>query len=85
MISLMDESLYFSHTRNYKQETIYYIQDIKTILKKLFTLILKKNRNVQWFLAISTRIKRQIKLTSNVPRANNKRLEQLERFYSGKN
>ena len=46
MISLMDESLYFSHTRNYKQETIYYIQDIKTILKKLFTLILKKNRNV---------------------------------------
>ena len=42
----MDESLYFAYTRNYKQETIYYIQDIKTIFKKLFTSILKKNRNL---------------------------------------
>ena len=46
LISLMDESLYFAHTRNYMQETIYYIQDIKTIFKKLFILILKKNRNL---------------------------------------
>ena len=42
----MDESLYFAHTRNYKEETIYYIKDIKTIFKKLFTFILKKNRNL---------------------------------------
>ena len=27
LISLMNESLYFVHTRNYKQETIYYIQE----------------------------------------------------------
>ena len=55
----MDESLYFAHTRNYKQETIYYIQDIKTIFKKFFTLILKKNKFIMVF--------GQIKLTSNVP------------------
>ena len=42
----MDERLYFAHTRNYKEETIHYMQDIKTIFKKLFTFILKKNRNL---------------------------------------
>ena len=35
----MDESLYFVHTRNYKQDTLYYIQENKTIFEKLFTLI----------------------------------------------
>ena len=29
-----------------KQETIYYIQETKTIFKKFFTLILKRNRNL---------------------------------------
>ena len=30
----MDESLYFAHTRNHKQEAIYYIQEIETIFEK---------------------------------------------------
>ena len=30
----MDESLYILHTRNYKQETMYYIQETKTISEK---------------------------------------------------
>ena len=38
----MDKSLYFAHTRNCKQETIYYIQETKTIFEKFFTLILKR-------------------------------------------
>ena len=42
----MDKSLYFVHTRNSKQETIYYIQETKTIFEKFFTLILKRNRNL---------------------------------------
>ena len=83
LISLMDESLYFEHTRNCKQETIYYIQQTKTLFEKFFTLILRRNRNIM-VLVISTG-KRQIRLSSNVSRANNKWLEQLERFYSGKN
>ena len=67
LISLMDESLYFAHTRNYKQEAIYYTQGIKTIFKKFFTLI--EIYNGFWSFL---REKRQIKLTSNVPRVNNK-------------
>ena len=49
VISLMDESLYiqeyiyFGYTRNCQQETIYYIQETKTILEKFFTLILRRN------------------------------------------
>ena len=70
MISLMDESLYFEHTRNCKQETIYYIQQTKTLFEKFFTLILRRNRNIM-VLVISTG-KRQIRLSSNVSRANNK-------------
>ena len=42
----MDESLYFVHTRNCEQETIYYIQETKTIFEKFFTLMLKRNRNL---------------------------------------
>ena len=37
--SLMDESLYFAHTRNHKKEIIYYIQETKTIFQKFFALI----------------------------------------------
>ena len=66
----MDESLYFEHTRNCKQETIYYIQQTKTLFEKFFTLILRRNRNIM-VLVISTG-KRQIRLSSNVSRANNK-------------
>ena len=40
----MDESLYFVHTRNCKQKTMYYIQETKTIFEKFFKLILKINR-----------------------------------------
>ena len=47
-ISLIDES-YFLHTTNYKQETIYYVQETKIISEKFFTLMLKENRNLQWF------------------------------------
>ena len=42
----MDESLYFVHTRNCKQETIYYMQETKAIFGKFFTLILKRNINL---------------------------------------
>ena len=42
----MDESLYFVHTKKCEQETIYYIQETKTIVEKFFTLILKRNRNL---------------------------------------
>ena len=42
----MDGSLYFVQSRNCEQETIYYIQETKTIFEKFFTLILKRNRNV---------------------------------------
>ena len=42
----MDESLYLVHTRNCKQENIYYIQETKTIFGKFFTLILKRNINL---------------------------------------
>ena len=42
----MDESLYLVHTRNCKQETIYYMQETKTIFGKFFTLILKRNINL---------------------------------------
>ena len=42
----MDESLYFVYTRNCKQETIYYMQETKTIFGKFFTLILKRNINL---------------------------------------
>ena len=42
----MDESLYLLHTRNCKQETIYYMQETKTIFGKFFTLILKRNINL---------------------------------------
>ena len=42
----MDETLYFVHRRNCKQETIYYIQETKTIFEKFFGLILKRNRNL---------------------------------------
>ena len=38
LISLMDESLNFVHTRNYKQETIYFTQETKIIFGKFFTL-----------------------------------------------
>ena len=38
----MDESFYFVYTRICKQETIYYIQETKTIFEKFFTLILKR-------------------------------------------
>ena len=41
----MDESLYVLYTRNYKRKTIYYIQETKIISEKIFTLILKRNRN----------------------------------------
>ena len=37
--SLMDESLYFAHTRNHKKEIIYYKQETKTIFQKFFALI----------------------------------------------
>ena len=43
LINLMNESLYFAHTRNYNQETMYYIQETKTIFEKLFSLVLKGN------------------------------------------
>ena len=33
-------------TRNCKQETIYYIQETKTIFEKFFAVILKRNRNL---------------------------------------
>ena len=46
MISLMDKRLCFVHTRNCKQETIYNIQQTKTIFEKFFTLILKRNRKL---------------------------------------
>ena len=42
----MDESLYFVYTRNCKQETIYYMQETKTIFGRFFTLILKRNINI---------------------------------------
>ena len=42
----MDESLYLVHTRNCKQETIYYMQETKTIFGRFFTLILKRNINL---------------------------------------
>ena len=42
----MDESLYFVYTRNCKQETIYYMQETKTIFGRFFTLILKRNINL---------------------------------------
>ena len=35
-IGLMDESLYFVHRRNCKQETLYYIQETKAIFEKFF-------------------------------------------------
>ena len=62
--SLMDEILYFVHTRNYKQETIYYIQEIKTIFGKLFALIYN---GFSHFYG-----KKQIRRSSNDSRANNK-------------
>ena len=40
----MDESLYFVHTRNCEQETIYYIQEIKTIFEKFFTHTKEKQK-----------------------------------------
>ena len=43
------QCLYFLHTTNYKQETIYYVQETKIISEKFFTLMLKENRNLQWF------------------------------------
>ena len=43
LISLMDESLYFVNTRNYNQETMYCIQETKTIFERLFSLVLKGN------------------------------------------
>ena len=46
VISLMDESLYFVHTRNCKHKIIYYIEETKTIFEKFFTLILRRNRNL---------------------------------------
>ena len=75
----MDKILYFADTRNCKQETMYYIQENKAIFEKLVTLkfLRKKDKLV-------TR-KRQIRLSSNVSRVNNKLLEQLEKFYPGKN
>ena len=42
----MDESLYLVHTRNCKQETIYYMKKTKTIFGRFFTLILKRNINL---------------------------------------
>ena len=33
------------YTRNYKQETIYYIQETKNASEKFFNFILKENRN----------------------------------------
>ena len=42
----MDESLYFVYTGNCKEETVYYIQETKTIFEKFFTLILRENRNL---------------------------------------
>ena len=42
----MDKSLYLVHTRNCKQETIYYMQETKTIFGRFFTLILKRNINL---------------------------------------
>ena len=42
----MDENLYFIHKRNCNQETMYYMQETKTIFEKFFTLILKRNRNI---------------------------------------
>ena len=35
----MDESLYFVHTRNCKQENIYYTQETKTIFEKYFSSV----------------------------------------------
>ena len=70
----MDESLHFVHTRNYKQETIYYIQETKTILEKFFVIIYN---GFSHFYGEKT--------NSNVLRAKNKWLEQLERFYSRNN
>ena len=72
LISLMDENLYFVHTRNYKQETIYCTQETKTIFEKFFPLI---NNRFSHFYEKKTnylREKKQIRLTSNVSRANNK-------------
>ena len=74
----MDESFYFVHTRNRKQETLYYIEETKTIFEKLFTLILKRNRYLYWFQSFLREknklatTKRQIRLSSNVSTANNK-------------
>ena len=45
-ISLVDESLYFVHSRNCKQGTMYYIQETKTVFEKFFTLIPKRNTNL---------------------------------------
>ena len=53
MISLIDESLYFTDIRNSKKQTICYIQETKTIFGKFFTLILKKNIFIM-VLVIST-------------------------------
>ena len=36
--SLMDESLYFAHTRNHKKGVICYIQETKTIFQKFLAL-----------------------------------------------
>ena len=40
----MDESLYFVHTRNYKQKTIYFIEETKTIFETE-----RRNRNLNGF------------------------------------
>ena len=87
----MDEGLCIVHTRNRMPETVYHIQETKTIFKTFFTLILKRNRYVQWFSSFLREKdklatgKRQIRLSSDVSNANTKLLEQLESFYSGKN
>ena len=76
----MGESLYFAHTRKCKEETIYYIQETKTIFEKVLCTHTKEKQKFIMVLVISAG-KRQIRLSSNVSRANNKLLEQLERFY----
>ena len=64
----------------------------ETISKKLYTIYKKpkpylkqKGETEIWMVLVISTGKRQIRLSSNVSRKNNKWLEQLERFYSGKN
>ena len=66
-----------------KKLYILYTRNLNHIWKVLYTHTKGKQKFIM-VLAISTG-KKQIMLISNVSMTNNKSLEQLKRFYSGKN